>query len=59
MKRITIKSIGGYSVPDESIKDAIQRLGGFEDTYEDLMKSQVQIPKELEIMRTQEKNCEI
>ena len=55
MKRITIKSIDDYSVPDESIKDAIQRLGEFEDAYDDLMNSQEKIPKDLEIMRTKGK----
>jgi len=55
VKRITIKSIDDYSVPDESIKDAIQRLGEFEDAYDDLMNSQEKIPKDLEIMRTKGK----
>ena len=55
MKRITIKSIDGYSVPDESVKDAIQRLGEFEDAYDDLVNSQEQIPKYLETLRTQGK----
>ena len=55
MNRITAKTDDGYSVPDERSKDTIQRLGEFEDAYEDLMNSQVQIPKDLEIMRTQGK----
>jgi len=55
MNRITIKNMDGYFVPDGNTNDAIQRLGGFEDAYEDLMDSQAQIPKDLEDMRAQGK----
>ena len=55
MNRITIKKKDGYFVPDEYTKDAIQRLGEFEDAYEDLMNNQAQLPKELENLRTQGK----
>ena len=51
MNRFTEKNKDGYFVSDEDIKKAIQRLGEFEDAYEDLMNRQVQIPKELESMR--------
>ena len=55
MNRITTKSENGYIVPDEYTKDALQRLGEFEDAYEDLMNNQARIPKDLESMRTQGK----
>ena len=55
MNRITIKNTNSYFIPDEYTKDAIQRLGEFEDAYEVLMNNQVQIPKDLENMRTQGK----
>ena len=55
MNRFTEKTDDGYSVPDERIKDAIQRLGEFEDAYDDLVNSQEQIPKDLETLRTQGK----
>ena len=51
MKRITVKNKDGYSIHEESVVDAIQRLGEFEDAYADLMYSQAQIPKELEQLR--------
>jgi hypothetical protein len=55
VKRFTVKNNDGYYVPAENIKKAIQRLGEFEDAYEDLMNSKVQIPKDLENMRIQGK----
>jgi hypothetical protein len=55
MNRITTINENGYFISDEYTKDAIQRLGEFEDAYEDLMNSQTQIPKDLESMRTQGK----
>ena len=55
MNRFTEKSNDGYLVPDGQTRDAIQRLGEFEDAYEDLMNSQAQIPKELEDLRLQGK----
>ena len=55
MNRYTTKNKGGYIVSDEYIQKAIQRLGEFEDAFEDLLRSQVQIPKDLENLRTQGK----
>ena len=55
MNRFTVKNKDGYYVPDRCAKDAIQRLGEFEDAYEDLMNSQSQIPIDLENMRIQGK----
>ena len=55
MNRYTTKSKDGYIVSDECIQKAIQRLGEFEDAYEDLINSQMQIPKELENLRLQGK----
>jgi hypothetical protein len=55
MDRFTVKNKDGYDISDKYIKDAIQRLGEFEDAYEALMNSQAQIPKELENLRTQGK----
>ncbi|MCL2142301.1 MAG: hypothetical protein FWH46_05440 [Methanimicrococcus sp.] len=56
LNRFTAKNKDGYFVSDEEIKKAIQRLGEFEDAYEDLMNRQVQIPKELESMRIEGKD---
>ncbi len=56
MDRLTIKNKDGYfTVDDEDIQKAIQRLGMFEDAYEGLMKSQEQIPIVLEELRKQGK----
>ena len=55
MNRLTVKNRDGYFVPDENRKEAIQRLGKFENAYEDLMNSQAQIPKDLLALRTQGK----
>ena len=55
MNRFTEKNKDGYYVSDEQIKYAIQRLGIFEDAYDDLIGSQAQIPKELETLRRQGK----
>ena len=55
MNRFTVKNEGGYIVPNENIEKAIERLGEFEDAYEDLMCSQAQIPKDLENLRAQGK----
>ena len=38
MNRITLKTEAGYSVSDEQIKAAVQRLGEFEDAYDALRK---------------------
>ena len=56
MNRFTEKNKEGYYVSDENIKDAIQRLGEFEDAYDDLMNSQSQIPKNLDTLRIQGKD---
>jgi len=45
------KKEGDYFISDENMELAIQRLGVFEDAYENLMESQEQIPKELESLR--------
>jgi len=55
MDRYTVKNEGGYHVPDKSTEKAIQRLGDFDDAFEDLMNSQAKIPMELENMRMQGK----
>lgn len=56
MNRLTIKDKdGNFSVADEDIQKAIQKLGIFEDAYENLMNSQEQIPKDLEELRKQGK----
>ena len=55
MDRYTVKNEAGYHIPDEFAGKAIQRLGEFEDAFEDLMNSQAQIPMELENMRMQGK----
>jgi len=41
MNRYTEKREGGYFVPDENIRQAIQRLGELEGAYDDLISSQV------------------
>ena len=52
MNRLTKKKKeGNYFIPDENMELAIQKLGVFEDAYENLMESQEQIPKELESLR--------
>ena len=56
MERLTKKTNDGiYSISDPDMEKAIQKLGLFEDAYEDLIDSQVQIPKDLETMRNQGK----
>ncbi|MCL2048604.1 MAG: hypothetical protein FWG87_07730 [Defluviitaleaceae bacterium] len=55
MNRFTEKNKDEYCVSDEKIKAAIQRLGVFEDAYDDLMGGQVQIAKDLEALRMQGK----
>ena len=56
MNRLTGKNENGYYVvTNEDTEKAIQRLGIFEDAYEDLMTDREQIPKSLEGMRIQGK----
>ena len=55
MDRFTVKNNGKYNLPDKYIKEAIQKLGKFEDAYEALMNSRAQILEELENLRLQEK----
>ena len=55
MNRLTVKNADGYCVSNENVAKAIQRLGEFEDAYEELKSSQERIPKELENLRTQGK----
>ncbi len=55
MKRFTEKNKEGYCISDENLKDAVQRLGEFEDAYEALKYRQELIPKELESLRLQGK----
>jgi len=55
VKRYTMEDTGIYSVTQEDLDDAIQRLGKFEDAYESLMTSQTQIPLDLEKMRMEGK----
>ena len=54
MNRITIKDKNGYHI-DVDIETVIQRLGVFEDAYENLINSQNRIPLELEELRKQGK----
>jgi hypothetical protein len=57
VERLTEKTKNGnYSVVDKDIEKVIQKLGLFEDAYENLINSQVQIPKDLETLRIQGKN---
>jgi len=57
MSRLTGKNKDGYYglISDESIYEAIQKLGALEDACDDLTNSQKQIPKELEELRLQGK----
>ena len=56
MKRLTEKNESGhYIVADEDMVKAIQKLGVLEDAYDDLIKSQEQIPKDLQELRMQGK----
>jgi len=56
MDRLTEKRKDGYYVVSgEDTKQAIQRLGLYEDAYESLINSLEQIPKDLEDMRQQGK----
>jgi len=55
MTRYTTENAGIYSVPQEDLENAIQVLGKFEDAYEHLMRSQTQIPFDLEKMRVEGK----
>jgi len=56
MKRLTEKGKDGcYTVPGGDMEGAVQRLGAFEDACEALMKSQEQIPGELDALRVQGK----
>jgi len=55
MERLTEKKDGNYFISDENIEKSIQKLGLFEDAYEGLINSQIQIPKDLEALRTQGK----
>jgi len=55
VNRFTIKNGDSYYIPDENMKEAIQRLGKYEDAYENLLNAQAQIPKDLENMRIQGK----
>ena len=57
MNRLTGKNAEGlFIIDDKGMDNAIQRLGKFEDAYEDLMIRQEQIPKELETLRIQGKD---
>lgn len=52
MKRLTkLTENSGYTVDSGDIESAIQRLAQFENAYEDLINSQLQLPNELEEMR--------
>ena len=56
MERLTVLGMDGrYSVTDDEINSAIQKLGLFEDAYDDLIASIERIPSELEEMRVQGK----
>jgi len=56
MNRLTEKSKEGhYAVPSDDMEQAIQRLGLYEDAFEDLMNNREQIPKDLESLRSQGK----
>jgi hypothetical protein len=56
LKRFTNKTDdGNYYVSDENIINAINRLGLFENAYEDLINNQTQIPKDLQELRLQGK----
>lgn len=54
MNRLTIKEKNRYNINGD-IETAIQRLGIFEDAYEDLMNSQDQLTKDLEELKIQGK----
>ena len=56
MTRYTTANAGTYSVKQENLEDAIQKLGKFEDAYDGLMSSQTQIPFDLEKMRMEGKD---
>ena len=52
MDRLTKRNEKGCPMVDSDAREeAIQRLARFEDAYENLMESQMQIPKELEKLR--------
>jgi len=56
LNRLTAKDGDGcYAVAGGDIEKALQKLGVFEDAYEDLMNSQEQIPRELAALRAQGK----
>jgi len=52
MKRLTIRTDTGYSVPDSELSEAFHRLAAFEDIYEELADNAVMIPLELEKLKT-------
>ena len=56
MEHLTEKGKDGiYSISDKDMEKARQKLGLFEDAYENLINSQIQIPKDLEALRKQGK----
>lgn len=56
MDRLTEKNKNGqYVAAGQDMEKVIQRLGEFEDAYQDLMDSREQTPKILEEMRLQGK----
>ena len=47
MKRITIKTDTGFTVPDSGLHEAFRRLAAFEDIYDELAENTAAIPLEL------------
>ena len=55
MTRYTAENAGIYTIAQEDFESAIMKLGKFEDAFENLMSSQMQIPLDLEKMRMEGK----